>query len=141
STLITIAGGINPDLARLSAATTDPQLAVGSASIFDNPDLYDLVARGGVDVTFLGAAQADRHGNLNSSVVGSHSHPSVRFPGGGGAAYILPLAGRTVVWRAAHTRRILVERCDFVTAAGRIDRLVTARGIFKLRDGLLALES
>lgn len=141
ATLITIAGGINPELSHLTAATTDPGLARGSASVFDNPDLYDLVARGGVDLTFLGVAQADKHANLNSSVVGSHSSPTVRFPGGGGAAYILPLAGRTVVWRAAHTRRIFVERCDFVTAAGNVDRIVTPRCVFKREGGQLVLES
>ncbi len=141
ATLITIAGGINPELSHLSAATTDPGLARGSASVFDNPDLYDLVARGGVDLTFLGVAQADKFANLNSSVVGSHSSPTVRFPGGGGAAYILPLAGRTVVWRAAHDRRIFVERCDFVTAAGNVDRIVTPRCVFRRQGGQLVLES
>jgi len=140
-TIITIAGGINPDLSRLSPATTNPELASGSASIFDNPDLYDLVARDGLDVTFLGAAQADQFGNLNSSVIGDHDHPKVRFPGGGGAAYILPLARRTIVWRAAHSPRIFVERCDFVTAAGNVDRIVTPLCVFRKTSGKLSLES
>ena len=141
ATLITIAGGVNATPSRLSAATTEAGLAAGSASIFDNADFYDLVARGGIDLAFLGAAQVDAAGHVNTSVVGPHERPTVRFPGGGGAAFILPLAGRTVVWRASHSRRVFVERVDFVTAAGRLDRVVTPLCVFRMADGRLEVES
>jgi glutaconate CoA-transferase subunit B len=141
ATVVSIAGGINPRPSRLSAATTAAVLAEGSASVFDNADFYDLVARGGVDVTFLGAAQVDALGRINTTVIGPRERPTVRLPGGGGAAFILPLARRTVVWRAAHSPRIFVERCDFVTASGNLDRVVTPLCIFRLADGRLELES
>ena len=140
-TLVSIAGGINPTPSRLTASTTTTALAEGSASIFDNADFYDLVARGGVDVTFLGAAQVDVEGSLNTTVIGPRERPKVRLPGGGGAAFILPLAQRTIVWRAAHSRRIFVERCDFATARGRLERVVTPLCVFRLAQGRLALES
>jgi len=141
ATLITIAGGVNATPARLSATTTAAGLAEGSASIFDNADFYDFVARGGIDLAFLGAAQVDAAGHLNTSVIGPHERPTVRFPGGGGAAFILPLAGRTVVWRASHSRRVFVERVDFVTASGRLDRVVTPLCVFRMDGGRLEVES
>lgn len=140
-TLINIAGGINAVPPRLTATTTDPILAAGSASTFDNPDFYDLVARGGIDLAFLGAAQVDAQGRINTSVIGPHKHPRVRFPGGGGAAFILPLAGRTVVWRATHSPRVFVERVDFVTAAGNLDRVVTPLCVFWRTPTGLVVES
>ncbi len=141
ATVINIAGGINPAPPRLAPQTTDARLAEGSASIFDNADLYDLVGRGGIDLAFLGLAQVDAAGRVNTSFVGPPERPKVRFPGGGGAAYILPLARRVILWRAAHTPRIFVERVDFVTAAGNLDRVVTPLCVFHVRAGRLAVES
>ena len=81
-------------IATVHAAGSDAVFATGSASIIDNLAFYDLVARGGIDLTFLGGAQIDRHGRVNSSLLGTQLSPRVRFPGGGGAAFILP-AGQT----------------------------------------------
>jgi glutaconate CoA-transferase subunit B len=138
---ITIAGGINARPPALRAATSSPRLSEGSASVFDNEDFYGLNARGGIDVCFLGLAQVDAHGNVNSSFVGGQSRPAVRFPGGGGAAVILPLTRRAILWRADHSPRIFVERCEFVTSAGNIDRIVTPLCVFRKRDGRLEIES
>jgi glutaconate CoA-transferase, subunit B len=131
ATLITIAGGINPTPVQHSAATSSPMFAAGSASVLDNLSFYDLVGRGGIDLTFLGGAQIDRRGNINSSFLGSPRQPKVRFPGGGGGAYILPLAKRVVIWRANHDRRIFVDACDFVTAAGNLESVVTPLCVFE----------
>ncbi|HET7635910.1 MAG TPA: CoA-transferase [Burkholderiales bacterium] len=138
---ITIAGGINAQPPALAAATSSARLSAGSASVFDNEDFYGLNARGGVDVSFLGMAQIDAQANVNSSFIGGQTKPKVRFPGGGGAAVILPLTRRIILWRAAHSPRIFVERCEFVTSAGNIDRVVTPLCVFRKRDGRLALES
>jgi glutaconate CoA-transferase subunit B len=138
---ITIAGGINAQPPQLAAATSSARLSAGSASVFDNEDFYGLNARGGIDVSFLGMAQIDAQANVNSSFIGGQTKPKVRFPGGGGAAVILPLTRRIILWRAAHSPRIFVERCEFVTSAGNIDRVVTPLCVFRKRDGRLALES
>ncbi|HEU4702308.1 MAG TPA: CoA-transferase, partial [Conexibacter sp.] len=66
---------------------------------------------------FLGAAQIDRRGNLNSTVIGPYDHPKVRLPGGGGAPEIAALCRETYVVMP-QSRRSFVERVDFVTSFG-----------------------
>ena len=140
-TYVHISGGIDPTPRYLPASTTAAELAHGSASIFNNEDFYDLCARGGIDTAFLGAVQIDAQGRTNVSVIGDHVRPKVRLPGGGGAAMIVPTARRVILWRAQHTRRVFVERLDFVTAAGNVDRVVTPLCVFQRRDGRLAVEA
>ena len=69
---------------------------------------------GRIDVGFLGAAQIDRHGNLNSTVIGDYATPNVRLPGGGGAPEIA-LGVRDVFVLLRHSPRAFVERLDFAT--------------------------
>ena len=140
--LITIAGGIDPTPGQpVTAATSSPRYAEGSVALIDNLAFYDLVARGGIDLTFLGGAQVDRAGQVNSSFLGDQLRPDVRFPGGGGAAFILPLAGRVVIWRAAHEPRIFVEEVGFVTATGNLDSVVTPLCVLGMAEGRLDLRS
>jgi len=141
STLLSIGGGINPTPNKLGPATSNARLSVGSASVFDNVDFYGLVARGGVDTTFLGLAQVDERARVNSSFIGERQRPAVRFPGGGGAAAILPLSRRVILWRASHSPRIFVKEVPFVTSAGNIDRIVTPLCIFRKEKGQLVLDS
>jgi glutaconate CoA-transferase subunit B len=138
---LNIAGGFDPTPRFATASSTDPELARGSPVLISNEDFYDLCARGGIDTVFLGAVQIDAHGRTNVSVIGDHAHPKVRLPGGGGAAAIMPTAGRVVLWRTQHSRRVFVEQLDFVTAAGNVDRVVTPLCVFRRRAGRLAVEA
>jgi glutaconate CoA-transferase subunit B len=122
-------------------STTDPELARGSAAVLSNEDFYDLCMRGGVDTIFLGAAQIDGLGRTNVSTIGPRDRPKVRLPGGGGAAVIMPTAGRTILFRSEHSRRSFVERLDFVTAAGNVDRVVGPLCVFRREGGELMVES
>lgn len=140
-TLVSIGGGINPSPSKLGAATSSARLSVGSASVFDNQDFYGLNGRGGIDLTFLGLAQIDERARVNSSFIGDQKRPTVRFPGGGGAAVILPLARRVILWRAAHSPLIFVQEVGFVTSTGNIDRVVTPLCIFRKEDDHLVLDS
>lgn len=140
-TFISVGGGINPTVDRIVAATSTADLGRGSASIFNNEEVYGLNGRGGFDLTFLGMAQVDARGRVNSSFVGDRKMPKVRFPGGGGGPAILPKSKRVVLWRAAHSPRIFVEEVDFVTSDGSLDRIVTPLCVLRRRDGRLVLES
>ncbi len=139
--LIEIAGSVNPRPRFMPRSTNDPELCHGAASLFSNADIYDLFARGGVDLAFLGGAQIDKRGRVNMSYIGDPASPKVRLPGGGGGAVIMPQAGRTVVWRTAHDRRIFVQEVDFATQAGSLCRVVTPLAILATRGGGLELES
>jgi glutaconate CoA-transferase subunit B len=140
-TSVNIAGGIDPSLDELPRSTTDALLTIGSPAIVDNEDFYDLCMRGGIDVAFLGAAQVDGQGRTNVSVIGSSSRPRVRLPGGGGAAVIMPTARRVILSRTEHSRRSFVEKLDFVTAAGNVDRVVTPLCVFASVAGQLRVDS
>jgi len=78
-----------------------------------------LAQRGELGLFFVSGVQIDRHGNYNLHQLGQDpDHPTMRFPGGYGGGMIYYCARRTVVFRTEHTRRSLVEHCDFVSAAG-----------------------
>lgn len=79
-----------------------------------------LLQRGEVDLGFIGGAEVDRHGNVNSSVIGNPGAPTVKLPGSGGGADIASLAGRLVLIMP-HERRRLTERVSYVTSPGHGD--------------------
>jgi glutaconate CoA-transferase subunit B len=140
-TYINVAGGVEPVPSKVPHSSSDPAIVAGSPAIFANEDFYDLCARGGIDLVFLGCAQIDAEGRTNVSTIGPWDKPRVRLPGGGGAAVMMPTAKRVATWRTEHTPRTLVRTLDFVTAAGNLATLVTPIAVFQRRDGRLALES
>ncbi|MFN7086760.1 MAG: CoA-transferase subunit beta [Burkholderiales bacterium] len=143
-TYINVAGGVEPLPEKIPHSSSDPAIVAGSPAIFANEDFYDLCARGGLDLVFLGCAQVDAAGRTNVSVIGDWNRPTVRLPGGGGAAVMLPTARRVVTWRTEHSPRTLVEKLDFVTAAGNMAAIVTPFAVLR-RDpaagGSFELES
>ncbi|MCW2411567.1 MULTISPECIES: CoA-transferase subunit beta [unclassified Sphingobium] len=140
-TYINVAGGVDPRPSHIPWSSSDPVLAEGSSSIFANEDFYDLCTRGEMDLCFLGAAQINKSGNTNNSVIGEWSNPKVRLPGGGGAAVMLPTARRAYTWRTEHTPRTLVEKLDFQTASGGMSGIVTPIAVLELRNGSLEMTS
>jgi glutaconate CoA-transferase, subunit B len=82
------------------------------------PEMFQYWLQGGrIGIVFLGGAQVDRFGNLNSTVIGDYARPSVRLPGAGGAPEIAVCCRRTfIVMR--HSRRAFVDRLAFVTTLG-----------------------
>ncbi len=148
---LNIGGGMDARPATLPFSSSDPALLTGTAGIVDQPEFYQLVMRGGVDAMFMGAVQIDPAGRTNSSAIGDIARPTVRLPGGGGAAVILPTARRVILWRTKHDRRTFVEQLDFVTAAGNVDRVVTPLCVLRRHgppdgarekmEGRLAVES
>ena len=104
--------------ARLPLSIGDPALVTGATSVVSMADLFGLYLQGGrVEVAFLGGAQIDRKGNLNTTVIGTYSHPGVRLPGSGGAAEIA-INARRVFHMLRLSPRTFVETLDFVTSPG-----------------------
>ena len=140
-TLIEVAGSVNPKPRFMPNSTADPELCHGAASLFYNPDTYDLFARGEMDLAFLGAAQLDKQGRANMSYIGDPFHPKVRLPGGGGGAVIMPQVKRTVIWRTVHDKRFLVPKVDFSTQSGNLSHVVTPIALFEKKSTGLELAS
>jgi glutaconate CoA-transferase, subunit B len=96
----------------------DGELAETADSVVSVPEMFNYwVQPGRLDVGFLGAAQIDRFGNLNTTVVGSYDRPKARLPGAGGAPEIAA-ASREVLVTVKQSPRTFVERLDFVTSVG-----------------------
>jgi glutaconate CoA-transferase subunit B len=83
----------------------------------DTAEVLGLLQRGHVDVSFIGGAQIDRHGNLNTSYIGPWQHPQTRLPGSGGACDLASLAGRHIIVMR-HEKRRFVPRVDYCTSPG-----------------------
>jgi glutaconate CoA-transferase subunit B len=136
--LIYESGTIGSKPTRLPLSIGDGDLAETADSVVSVPEIFNYWLQGGrIDVGFLGAAQIDRFGNLNSTVIGSYDEPRVRLPGAGGAPEI-----------AAHTRRVItiirqsprsfVDELDFKTSLGAKDQVViTDLGVLRRRDELV----
>jgi glutaconate CoA-transferase subunit B len=82
-------------------------------------DIFLMAQRGFLDVGFIGGAQIDRFGNLNTSAIGGYEHPKVRLPGSGGANDIISLCSEVIVL-TAHEPRRFVDRVDFVTSPSHL---------------------
>jgi glutaconate CoA-transferase subunit B len=104
--------------ARLPLSIGDPTLATGATAITSMYELFAFYLQAGlIDVAFLGGAQIDRFGNLNTTVIGDYADPKVRLPGSGGACEIAIHARRILVIMRQATRSF-VERIDFRTSPG-----------------------
>ena len=116
--LIYESGVIGARPTRLPDSIGDPALVSGAAATMSMRDLFGGFLQGGrIEVGMLGAAQIDRWGNLNTTVIGPYDSPSVRLPGSGGACEIALNARRVIVVMSQSTRSF-VERVDFVTSPG-----------------------
>ena len=116
--LIYESGVVGARPTRLPDSIGDPALVSGAAATMSMRDLFGGFLQGGrIEVGMLGAAQIDRWGNLNTTVIGPYDRPEVRLPGSGGACEIALNARRVVVVMNQSTRSF-VERVDFVTSPG-----------------------
>jgi glutaconate CoA-transferase subunit B len=135
----------------------DPPNVSGAVWCAKTVDLMGLLQRGDVQAGFIGGAEVDRHGNLNTTAIGEdRARPTVQLPGSGGGADIACLAHRLIVIMS-HDKRRLRERVDFVTSPGYGDGrdwrarvgllrggpsvLITTRGVFRFVDGDAVLVS
>jgi glutaconate CoA-transferase subunit B len=101
----------------LPDSTNEMRAAIGAEMITTATDIFLLAQRGYFDYGFVGVAQVDMFGNVNTSVIGRPERPTTRLPGPGGANDIASLCNETVIV-TKHERRRFVERVDFVTSPG-----------------------
>ena len=106
------------------AAAPEPILTMGDLPnlyraqwLADTADLMGLLQQGLVDLSFIGGAQVDRYGNLNTSYVGDRAGQFTRLPGSGGACDLASLAQRHIIIMV-HQKRRFVEKVDYITSPG-----------------------
>ena len=105
---------------RLPLSIGDPTIVTGSTAVVSMLELFGYYLQGGlIDVGFLGAAQIDRFGNINTTVIGPYEAPTTRLPGSGGACEIA-INAREVFVIMRQSKRSFVEAIDFRTSAGNL---------------------
>jgi glutaconate CoA-transferase subunit B len=116
--LVYESGTIGAKPYRVPLSIGDGELAETADTVVSVPEMFNYwIGTGRVQVAFLGAAQVDRHGNLNSTVIGDYGHPRTRLPGAGGAPEIASFCQEVVVI-APHSPRTFVAELDFRTTVG-----------------------
>jgi glutaconate CoA-transferase subunit B len=118
--LVYESGAFGAKPARLPLSIGDPTVVTGATAVVSMFELFSFYLQGGlVDVGFLGAAQIDRFGNINSTVIGDYEHPKTRLPGSGGACEIA-INARQVFVIMRQSKRSFVDRIDFRTSPGNL---------------------
>jgi len=116
--LIYESGAIEAKPVRLPLSIGDDDLAETAAELVSVPEMFNYwIGAGRIDIGFLGAAQLDRHANINTTVIGDYAHPKVRLPGAGGAPEIAANSREVIVLLRQSTRSF-VEKLDFTTSIG-----------------------
>ncbi len=111
------AGGVGPLLPTMPISVGDSRTFHKAIMAGSMPEIMETCQRGLIDYCFLGGAQIDKYGNINSTVIGEFHRPKVRFPGSGGANDLASLCWRTLMI-SPHDSRRFVEKIDFVTTPG-----------------------
>ncbi len=120
-TLIFEAGGISPKASMLPLSVADSRTTYRAISCANMPEAMEMMQKGLVTYAFLGGAQIDKYGNLNSTLIGDdYYNPKVRLPGSGGANELGSLAWKTLIIMN-HNRKRFVENVDFITTPGYLD--------------------
>ena len=112
------AEGVDPEIDRIYPSSFDARLNRNAVAYFGLHEAFDLAQRGELDLMFLGAAQVDRKGNTNLSLIGDVERPKVQLPGGAASAFLMPITPKVVVWVTRHSNKVFVEEVDFVTGQG-----------------------
>ncbi len=140
---------------RLPVSIGDPTLVTNSLSIVSQADIFQCYLQGGlIEVGFLGGAQLDRYGNINTTTIGPYANPKIRLPGSGGACEIATHSKKVFIMMRL-SKKTFVERVDFVTSPGayslgrnRADwglpgggpvTVITDKGVLSLIDGEFTL--
>ncbi|MCJ2512408.1 MAG: CoA-transferase subunit beta [Candidatus Thermoplasmatota archaeon] len=119
--LVYESGTVGSNPSRMPLSIGDPCLVSGAKSVCSMYDQFAYYLQGGrIDVGFLGGAQIDKYGNINSTIIGTYKTPKVRLPGSGGACDIASNVKRIIVI-TPHEKRRFVEKVDFLTSPGFID--------------------
>ena len=131
-TLIYESGAVGAVPERVPPSIGDPALVTGSLMVTSMADIFQsFLQNGKIQIGFLGGAQVDRMGNINTTVVGPYGEPKVRLPGSGGACEIAQHAQRVLIVTKLD-KRAFPAKVDFITSSGkRVAKIITNMGILE----------
>ncbi len=134
----------DPNEYRLCLSSADPRHSVNTLAIVELLETFDLASKGKPLGMFLGGAQIDSKANTNLTCIGSYDSPKVKLPGGAATAYLTPLVKKLVLWTTNHSKRVFVEKPDFITGLGYEEgkdkevTVITNLAVFKAgKEGLI----
>lgn len=116
-TILFEAGGVGPELPTMPISVGDSRTFYRGLMATSMDNIMAMLQRGAVDTCFIGGAQIDKYGNINSTVIGDYYRPKVRLPGSGGANDLASLCWNSICM-TAHSPKRFVEEVDFVTTPG-----------------------
>ncbi len=131
-TLIYESGAVGAVPDRVPPSIGDPALVTGSLMVTSMADIFqNFLQNGKIQIGFLGGAQVDKHGNINTTAVGPYNAPKVRLPGSGGACEIAQHAQRVLIVTKLD-KRAFPDKVDFITSNGkRVKKVITNMGILE----------
>ncbi|MDD5311998.1 MAG: 3-oxoacid CoA-transferase [Dehalococcoidia bacterium] len=115
------AGGVGPILPELPISVGQSLTCHRGVAASSMHDVMASCQAGFIDYGFLGGAQIDMYGNINTTCIGDHNLPKVRLPGSGGANDIASFANKTIIIAASQSKRTFVNKLDFLTSPGYLD--------------------
>jgi glutaconate CoA-transferase subunit B len=132
-------GGIDPSLEEIPMAVADLRVMSGTCLNSGLIEAFSIVGHRKLHtVAFLGAAQIDKYGNLNTTVIGDYHRPKTRFSGSGGACDVASFASGVITF-IQHEKRRFVERLDYVTSLGWYKGGNSRRELGLQRGGAMAV--
>jgi len=146
------AGGVGPQLPELAISVGESRTFHRAIAASSMHDVMSLSQAGHIDYGFLGAAQMDMYGNINTTVIGDHDLPQARLPGSGGANDVASFSQKLIIIIANQSKRTFVNKLDFLTTPGYLDgpgareraglpkdtgpyRVITQLGIYGFDEG------
>jgi glutaconate CoA-transferase, subunit B len=132
-------GGIDPSLEEIPMAVSDLRVMSGTALNSGLIEAFSIVGHRRLHtIAFLGAAQIDRYGNLNTTCIGDYHHPKTRFSGSGGACDVASFASGVITFMQ-HQKRRFVEKLDYRTSLGWYEGGDSRSTLGLVRGGALAV--
>jgi len=115
------AGGVGPLLPELPISVGESRTFHKAMIATSMHDVMSLSQAGYIDFGFLGAAQMDMHGNINTTVIGDHDNPKTRLPGSGGASDVASFSQKLIIIAAKQSKQSFVNKVDFLTTPGYLE--------------------
>lgn len=132
-------GGIDPSLEEIPMAVSDLRVMYGTCLNSGLIEAFSIVGHRRLHtIAFLGAAQIDKYGNLNTTIIGDYWRPKTRFSGSGGACDVASFASGVITFMQ-HEKRRFVEKLDYLTSVGWYKGGESRKNLGLQRGGALAV--